>query len=63
MYEEIPKGIYCYEIISISDWKIETKVCPYFTREHNNAFCLLTKKSDAILLNDQCKICGINEDF
>jgi len=64
---EIPYGDYCYRILRI-DHKtcvIHTKVCPYLKNKkddegYNSGYCSKLKVFD-IMLDDQCKICGINE--
>ena len=67
----IPKGDYCYKIKKIVPdatygYRAKTKNCPYYGYERKRtgnlrATCKLINKSD-ILLDDQCKICGINDD-
>lgn len=57
----IPYGCYCYD---------ENGLCPYWsmisvTDEHgtcDEGHCGLLRESDCILLWDQCKVCGHNED-
>lgn len=67
----IPRGDYCYTIKkiipdSVYGYRIKVKMCPYYHRvednfgdSHNECKCINVK--DDILLDDQCKICGINE--
>ena len=68
--KEIPKGSYCYSILSAEGFNIKTKPCKYWKQDttkqpQNNGFCSLLNVSDwehDELLWDQCKSCGINED-
>ena len=67
--KEIPKGIYCYNVISITnEGKIHAKTCPFwFLRTKEVGYCSLLKKSDDDLdsfglLWDQVKECGINDE-
>ena len=60
----VPKGDYCYKIKKIIPDKthgfiIKTKPCPYYENSYR-ANCKLVNRGD-ILLDDQCKICGINK--
>lgn len=69
----IPQGDYCYNIINI-DFNnnppiIHTKTCPFFEykkdpdntfNEELSGFCNYVKSFD-FLIDDQVKICGINE--
>lgn len=60
--EVIPYGSYCYD---------ENGRCPYWSMhrvvdefgEGEEGYCALLKESDCILLWDQCKVCGHNEDW
>ena len=57
--EDIPKNtLYCY-----SGCRIYGGRCPYldYSRINKENFCHYERKFDFVLLNDECKICGINE--
>ena len=60
-WDLVPEGMYCY-----TRWSNETIgctfPCPYWTWKNGDAWCNLIQETDSILLWDQCKICGINED-
>jgi hypothetical protein len=67
----IPPGIYCYEIISVEEFKINTKVCPYWSRRKNkpeqeSGYCSFLEIGDWEdgwgLLWDQVKLCSINTE-
>ena len=68
----IPKGAYCYELLDINIDKDgvsrHIKTCPYFrwlspdSEGNIDAYCKLLKEKDLIMLNDRCKICGINKE-
>ena len=72
----IPHGDYCYKIKKVVPdstygYKIKTKNCPYYGyvkkwegKEgfHKIAHCKYLNEIDYILLDDQCKICGINNE-
>lgn len=62
----IPKGDYCYTIKKIVPdetygYRIVINPCPYYDGSGYRANCKLLNEGD-ILLDDQCKICGINVD-
>ncbi len=73
-HPEIPKGIYCYTGIG---WDSERNIyriknCPYWSIDKNphtqeNGYCSFLKQGDWEvgfgLLWDQCKECGINDDW
>ena len=67
MKEQIPSGFYCYTPIDIesSRWKVHIITCPFYKKFNKKIFCMLhgIGEQDIILLDDQCKICGINENF
>jgi len=59
----VPRGMYCYD---------ENGNCPYWDKaengqEHEDGYCWLMRKGDwdpdMDLLWDQCKACGIREDW
>lgn len=55
----IPKGIYCYD---------EERRCPYWEFHKNDideeyGYCHYLEEYDGLLLWDQCKICGINDEL
>ena len=57
--KDIPKNtLYCY-----SGCRIYGKRCPYldYSGINKGCFCHYEHKFDFLLLNDECKICGINE--
>lgn len=64
----IPKGDYCYTIEEI-DYKdiptIYTNLCPYYYNR-DTAMCDYCEiegiEQDWVLLEDQCKICGVNTE-
>ena len=71
----IPKGDYCYKIdrIDFSDMsrppKIKIHLCPYWmfmdmrTKEPYCTYCdHVGIAYDTILLEDQCKVCGVGVD-
>ena len=69
---QIPEGPYCYEPLGTfltEDGKsgIRTKVCPYWKSfgiaGNKIVWCYLLDKEEDPLLDDQCKICGIKENF
>lgn len=69
MRNQIPKGMYCYEIQSIhSSGRINTKICPYWQRVGKfNGKChylnIEDESSQMIThLWDQLKECNINMD-
>ena len=57
----IPKDVYCYD---------ENGTCPFWEMQqliddsgsYETGYCYYLQCEDCILLWDQCKICGINED-
>lgn len=58
----VPKGTYCYTILKIKFDKmkvkpplIKTKNCKYFS----NSYCALMQEE----VEDQVKICGINDEI
>ena len=64
----VPEGPYCYKSLGVlppPTIGIRTKVCPFWScfpdHDDPSAHCSLLNESDADLLADQCKICGINE--
>ncbi len=67
----IPSGYYCYEILSIKDGRIKTKICPYWSKDPNreeqmNGYCSFLEKGDWDedsfgLFWDQVKECGVNK--
>lgn len=63
----IPEGLYCYsytgETKIYKGYKYpKTKPCPYFKYVNGEAFCDFLKVDD-YLLEDQVKICGVNENY
>ena len=67
---DIPFGDYCYEMLSFDQEKcaMNVKYCPYLKEKidpewnEERCFCSLIGAFD-ILLDDQVKICGINDDI
>jgi len=62
----VPSGMYCYTIKKIVPdetygFIIKTNPCPYYDGSGYRANCKLLKQGD-FLLDDQCKICGINDE-
>jgi hypothetical protein len=66
MTGDIPYGCYCYEIVGVTDTGvIHTRMCPYYTYlDDGLKECILlrVKSDEDELLDDQCKICGFNEE-
>ena len=65
----VPKGAYCYKIKDVIPdvtygFIIKTKPCKYYSHNKNNnrSTCKLLNITDDLLLDDQCKLCGINEN-
>ena len=60
----IPDGHYCYKINLVVGGVIYTNVCPYYYYGHGyKRGCLYTGEyGNNILLNDQVKICGVNNE-
>lgn len=71
----IPNGSYCYTIIKIEQYDgkmpiIKTKLCPYWNYDvpMDKYYCTYCEiehpeyEQDWLILSDQCKICGINDD-
>lgn len=55
--ERIPYGVYCHGAT-------RNEPCPYWRRSMNGqGVCRLLNVSDYILLWDQVKVCGYNEDW
>lgn len=64
----IPKGIYCYSILEepsiFNNFRLIVKPCPYYAGISRHSVGCKVKgyvESWGTMLNDQCKICGINE--
>ena len=61
--KEIPRGLYCYEIIGSRKWNNiqipKTKNCPYYEcrDEELLGYCSLIKEE----IEDQCKLCGTHD--
>ncbi len=66
--DQVPHGPYCYTILSIEHAEdgmpiMKTRNCDYFERQiSGRSRCGLLNVEDDFLLDDGCKICGINED-
>ena len=74
---KIPHGVYCYTITETpteeNGWSFKTKVCPYWYSNPDQTYqmnggCEYLQTGDweeggTFLLWDQCKECGINDDF
>jgi hypothetical protein len=66
---KVPKGSYCYKTLKVSISKdgflMSTRVCSYwkYINDEKGARCELLKVDGDILVNDQCKICGVKEDL
>ena len=67
----IPTGPYCYVIDTektkfvdgVVDGDIYTKMCPYYKFGNSIHGCTFVGYAGwDVLLSDQCKICGVNED-
>jgi len=60
----IPCGDYCYKINRVEGSVIYTSVCPYYYYGHGyKRGCIYTGEYGYdILLNDQVKICGVNNE-
>lgn len=71
----IPEGMYCYTPApeGFIDGRLKITLCPFWRRiptRHlqENGYCLYMQKGDwgdkgTWLLWDQCKECGINDDY
>ena len=68
---KIPKGIYCHGMLTpeydeVGNLSLGGYVCPFWEMKEVDGeeygYCHLTEEMDSILLWDQCKTCGINED-
>ena len=63
--DKIPLGLYCYETLKIEylereGFKMHIKPCIYYEyKEDMLGFCKYFQGE----VNDQCKICGINDDL
>lgn len=64
----VPFGDYCYEPLRLATGpdgmpRMERRLCSHFSRPDDGcARCGLLNVSDDFLLDDECKICGINVD-
>jgi hypothetical protein len=65
----IPPGLYCYKIVSVEDFQINTEHCPYWSRredkdEQESGYCSFLEVGDWEdgwgLLWDGVKACSIN---
>lgn len=54
---KIPNGIYCYD---------ENGTCPYWQKRNGKVYCAFLEKDedelDSLILWDQCKECGVNDE-
>lgn len=74
--KQIPTGVYCYKpkgtsVDAQGRTVLKTKVCPFYGTRHSKknqdkiaskSFCTMTRVVDDLLLNDQCKVCGVKDD-
>lgn len=61
---KIPPGLYCYSFL---EWNkitgaMITKNCPYFGVRDGFAYCEYMKMGNDPYLDDQVKICGIDDE-
>lgn len=67
--KKIPVGVYCYTIKSITWPVININPCPLYGRATNGeSYCKLFNKATDnvewdVLLSDQCKVCGIKDNY
>lgn len=64
--EKIPVGMYCYDNMATCPFWSYSDIATALYGEQSCGYCHLMKKgdfnSDTMILWDQCKCCGINED-
>lgn len=64
--DHIPHGPYCYASIAPMDENGRMKIsgmCPYWERRgEQNAYCAYLREEDDLMLWDQVKICGVNDE-
>lgn len=63
----IPKGPYCYQLLEVVDRPeqfpiLRTRACSHIQTVGESKRCNLLGVEGDILLDDSCKICGINDD-
>lgn len=63
----IPSGQYCYQLIEVVDRPgqlplLRTRPCDYLQRVGETNRCNLLRVQDDLLLDDSCKICGLDDD-
>jgi hypothetical protein len=63
--DEIPDGPYCYKLLSVNKGKCKIKKCIYYKTlpKGYNSCNFLGLVTDDIVFDDQCKACGIKEDY
>lgn len=70
--KEIPKGVYCYtpdveknRNKDKNDYSYYIKPCKYYRglKDFNAGCAYVAYVGDDMLLGDQCKICGENDDW
>lgn len=62
----IPTGPYCYQALGLSYGddgmpSLSTRLCVFYERVESGARCRHLGVEHDVLLDDACKICGINE--
>ena len=62
---DIPHGPYCYKFLYVIPGMIGYRVslCPYWKEENGVGFCEYLNDREDICIDDQVKICGINEEY
>jgi hypothetical protein len=62
----IPAGSYCYQLLEVVERPgqfplLRTRPCGHFEKVGETNRCNLLAVQDDLLLDDSCKICGLNE--
>jgi len=63
----IPAGPYCYQLVEVVDRPgqfplLRTRPCTHFRKVGDTNRCTLLEMQDDFLLDDSCKICGLNDE-
>lgn len=63
----IPAGPYCYQLLEVVNRPgqfplVRTGPCSHFEKVGETSRCNLLGVHDDLLLDDSCKICGLNDD-
>jgi hypothetical protein len=59
----IPKGLYCYKTLEVIEdkeygFRMKVKNCIFYQHQNKKNSCWLMNGEE---IDDQCKICGLNE--